>query len=58
MLTCKQAHRLLSEAQDRSLGWGERLALRLHLLLCDPCRRFRAQMGFLRRALRRHAGLD
>jgi len=58
MLTCHRAHRLLSEAQDRPLHWREPISLRLHLLLCDPCRRFSAQMDFLRRALRRHAGLD
>lgn len=50
-LTCKQASRLLSEDLDGSLGFGRRLALRLHLLACDACTRVKAQMAFLRRAM-------
>jgi hypothetical protein len=58
MMTCKQAHRLLSQAQDRRLSWGERLGLRLHLLLCDACRRFSRQIDVLHQAMRRYARLD
>jgi hypothetical protein len=50
-LTCKQASRLLSEDMDGRLGFGRRLALRLHLLACDACTRVKAQMAFLRRAM-------
>ena len=44
MLTCKDASELLSQAQDRTLGLRERLALRLHLLICDGCTNF-SQIG-------------
>lgn len=52
MLTCKDASRLVSEAQERELGFGERWGLRLHLWICDNCRRFERQVRLLRRALR------
>jgi hypothetical protein len=52
MLTCKDASRLISERQERSLRTGELWALRLHLWLCASCRRFARQLGLLRRVLR------
>jgi hypothetical protein len=33
------------------------LRLEAHLKLCEGCRHFRSQLGFLRRAIRRHPGL-
>jgi hypothetical protein len=53
MLTCKDASRLQSQGQDRPLHLGERLSLRLHLLICDNCRRFRQQLDLIRRACER-----
>lgn len=50
MYSCEESTRLLSEAQERPLGHGERLALRLHLLMCGACRSFEQQLGWLRRA--------
>ena len=55
MLTCKEAARLVSQGLDRRLGLAERLALRLHLLVCDGCTNFRKQVAFLRGALSRLA---
>jgi hypothetical protein len=53
MLSCKEATRLVSEGLDRKLGFAERLALRLHLAICDGCSNFKKQVGFLRRAIQR-----
>ena len=55
MLSCKEATRLVSERQDRALGLGGRVALRLHFAICEGCRNVNAQIGFLRRAVRRLA---
>ena len=55
MLNCKEATALMSQAQDRPLGRVERLRLRLHLLFCRGCRRFNAQMTFLRCAITRRS---
>ena len=53
MLSCKEVSMLLSQSQDRSLGWLERLSLQLHLRLCDGCRNFRRQLAVIRDAVRR-----
>jgi Putative zinc-finger len=55
LLNCKEATRLVSQGLDRRLGLAERLALRLHLLICDGCTNFSKQAAFLRRALARLA---
>lgn len=51
---CREASRLQSEALDHSLSRGQRLGLRLHLLLCKWCRRYRKQIRFLRQAVHEH----
>jgi len=53
VISCKEASRLLSQAQDRRLGWLERAKLRTHLALCDFCTRFEEQLRFMREAMRR-----
>lgn len=51
MLSCKKASRLMSEALDRKLGMGERIALRFHTMMCSACSRVERQMALLRRAV-------
>ncbi len=51
MLSCKDASHLVSEGLDRRLGFGERIALRVHLAICDGCTNFSEQMAFLRKAV-------
>jgi Putative zinc-finger len=55
LLNCKEATRLVSQGLDRRLGLVERLALRVHLLVCDGCTNFAKQAAFLRKALSRLA---
>jgi hypothetical protein len=43
-LHCREAAALLSKAQDGELSRVDRWALRLHLLICAPCRRYRRQL--------------
>ncbi len=52
MLTCKDASHLISENQERPLGFRERWGLKMHLWMCVSCRRFERQMILLRQALR------
>ena len=54
MLSCKEVTRLLSQAQDRPLTLGERVKLRLHLVVCTACTRFARQLAFMRTALARY----
>jgi hypothetical protein len=58
MLSCKEASALMSQALDRRLSLRERLSLRLHLAICEGCRRFERQMAFLRSACRRFGDGD
>jgi hypothetical protein len=53
MLSCKEATRLVSQGLDRELAFGERIALRVHLVLCAGCRNVDRQLSFLRRAVSR-----
>jgi len=52
MLSCKETTRLLSQGADRELAFGERVALRLHLAICDGCTNVKAQFEFLRSAVK------
>ena len=51
LLSCKETTRLLSQGEDRKLAFGERVALRVHLAICDGCRNVNAQFQFLRQAV-------
>lgn len=51
LLSCKDTARLLSQGLDRDLAFGERLALRVHLVICDGCRNVNRQFKFLRQAM-------
>jgi predicted anti-sigma-YlaC factor YlaD len=57
-LTCKEAHRLISESMDKELPAGERHRLKLHIALCEACSRFSGQMAFLRRAMHQFTTRD
>lgn len=56
--TCKEVSELLSQAQDRRLGPGEKLRLYVHLLMCKGCRNFGDQLGFIRAAVKRYIERD
>jgi hypothetical protein len=50
-LSCKESARLLSQREDRALGFAERVALRTHLAICRGCRNASEQFRFLRLAM-------
>jgi hypothetical protein len=53
MLTCKQTFLLGMESSYRQLSWRERLGVRMHLMFCSACLRYRQQMDFIRKAAHR-----
>lgn len=53
MLSCKNVCHIASESLDRRLSVRERLAVKLHLLMCRACHRVVAQMELLRTVARR-----
>ena len=50
-LSCQESSRLLSDKLDRTLSRPERIALRMHLVLCRNCRRFGRNLRVFRDVL-------
>ena len=51
--SCKQVSQLVSDAHERSLSLTERLRLRLHIILCWPCRNYEQDILLLTGTLKR-----
>ncbi|WP_349743471.1 zf-HC2 domain-containing protein [Roseateles cavernae] len=51
--SCKQVTHLVLQAEDRALPLRERLAVRLHMLVCQACPRFADQVALMRSASKR-----
>ena len=54
MLTCKEVTERASLYADRELGWWARVQFRLHLFMCQHCRRYMDQFESAIRLLRDH----
>jgi hypothetical protein len=52
---CDHIIEQLSLAMDRRLGLGDRLRLKLHLMICPFCERYGRQIMLVRTALRKEA---
>lgn len=52
MLNCKQNSELLSQSLDRPVSLREKMAMRMHLMMCRGCRNFEKQLTFIRKAAR------
>jgi hypothetical protein len=44
MAMCRDVNAMATEYMEGALGWRQRLAIRLHLVVCDGCRAFIQQM--------------
>jgi hypothetical protein len=53
MLACKDVTELISRSMDTSLPIGERIGVRIHLLMCKFCTRYERQLLLIRETLRR-----
>jgi hypothetical protein len=51
-MNCKHATQLMSQAQDRPLTRRERMALKLHLMICKGCNNYNKHLDFIRKAIR------
>ena len=54
MLSCKETTVIVSQSLDRKLSLRERINVKLHLLICNACRRMVKQMKLIRALSRRH----
>ncbi len=52
MFNCKEVSRRVSESMDRRIPLYQRLLIRMHLLMCRYCARFRRQLMFIRELCR------
>lgn len=50
MISCREVSTLVSSDTLADQSWRRRLAVRLHLMMCDGCRRFAAEIAAIRRA--------
>lgn len=59
--TCREVAAILVAREDRDLRLADRLALRIHMAMCDACPKFERQMLTMRNGLRQwrnYAGTD
>ena len=52
MGNCKKVTQMVSESLDRKLPLHQRMGIRIHLLMCKFCSRYRKQLLILREAMR------
>lgn len=55
MFNCKEVTRMVSESLDRKLPLHQRMGIRIHLLMCKFCSRYRKQLLILRESMRRYS---
>lgn len=58
MPSCKDVSALISKGMDRQLPLRKRLSIRLHVSMCDLCRRYEKQIHLLRRGFSYYADPD
>jgi hypothetical protein len=49
MFRCQDVSRKVSQSMDGSLAFHQHLAIRIHLMMCRYCRRFRRQLMMFRK---------
>ena len=55
-MKCRQATRLISDAQERQLMIKEKIGLNLHLSMCTQCRKFQRNCNTLRKLMKDFKG--
>ncbi len=53
---CREVTALVLARQDRELGLGERVLVRIHMLICKACPRFERQVALMQQAMPRWRG--
>ena len=51
--SCKQVSQLVSDAHERPLRLAERLRLRLHMIMCAPCKNYEKDILLITGILKR-----
>lgn len=58
IFSCKHVAKSINKSLDQPLSLKEKMAIQMHLMMCQNCRFFKKQMLFLRRASRRFSNLN
>lgn len=56
LINCKENSQLVTLLLDRPLSWKDRLAMRIHLIVCENCARFARQMRMIHEWIRSEEG--
>lgn len=51
MPECREMSKVITASMDDRLSWHEWLLMKVHLVACDPCSNFLAQIKFIHTAL-------
>lgn len=51
MRTCREVAAMLVAREDRDLGLADRLALRMHMAICEACPKFERQIMTLHNSM-------
>ena len=54
--TCREVAALLVAREDRVLPLADRLALRIHMVICEACPRFERQLLMMRNSMQMWRG--
>lgn len=57
-MNCQKISRMVSDSMDRKLPLYQRLGIRMHLLMCKYCYRYRKQLFFLRKVIQKTTDWD
>jgi hypothetical protein len=49
--TCREIAALISQREDRNLGFGERTIIRAHLFICRRCTAWEKHVKFMRQGI-------
>ena len=52
MINCKEYVELTSQSMDRKLSFWDRVSMKIHQMLCPPCKHIRQQFDAIRSACR------
>jgi hypothetical protein len=54
--SCKEVIRIISDSMDSTPSFKQRIAVRLHILICKWCARYQRQLLLIRSLLRGRSG--
>ena len=53
--SCKEVSRRISESQERSLSFREKLGMSIHLMGCELCNRYKEQIEMLQKIFHKYS---